>query len=157
MHAILQRPGMPVNRISNNAMRAMVDMMRDLMESVMDEAATCADSNGRVIIDSGAIMTGAVLYLHKGVNANGQGCPDIEKFMWACASQRYTAYHEFVWCGGRRKTSRGNCKWSPLHDCRSRSGPASTTTTSSPTGSLHTRPPEPPQKRSRIPAAVGLP
>ena len=39
----------------------MDDMMRDLMESVMDEAATCADSIRRVIIDSGAIMTGAVL------------------------------------------------------------------------------------------------
>ena len=49
---------MPVNRISNNAMRAMVDMMRDLMESVMDEAATYEDSNGRVIIDSGAHRDG---------------------------------------------------------------------------------------------------
>ena len=93
---------MPVNRISNNAMRTMVDMMRDLMESVMDEAATCADWNGRVIIDSGAIMTGAVLSLHKGINANGQGCPDIEKFMRAFASQRYTAYHEFVWWGEKQ-------------------------------------------------------
>ena len=146
-----------MNCILNDTMRAMVDMMRDLMESLMDEAATCADSNGRVIICSGAIMTGAVLSLHKGINANGQGCPDIEKFMRAFASQCYTAYHEFVWCGGRRKTSRGNCKWSPLHHCRSRLGPAITTTTSSPTGSFHTRPPEPPQKRSRIPAAVGLP
>ena len=35
LHAILQRPGMPVNRISNKAMRAMVDMMHDLMESVL--------------------------------------------------------------------------------------------------------------------------
>ena len=97
LHAILQRPGMPVNSILNNAMRAMVDMMRDLMESVMDEAATCADSNGRVIIDSGAIMTGAVFSMHKGINANGQGCPAIKKFMPEFASQRYTAYHEFVW------------------------------------------------------------
>ena len=66
---------------------SMVDMMRYLMESVMDEAATCADSNRRVIINSGAIMTGAVLSLHTGINANGQGCPDIEKFMRAFASR----------------------------------------------------------------------
>ena len=76
---------------------SMVDMMRYLMESVMDEAATCADSNGRIIVDFGAIMTGALLSMHKGINANSQGCPDIEKFMRAFASQRYTAYHEFVW------------------------------------------------------------
>jgi histone H3/H4 len=52
LHAILQRPGMPVNRITCRAVQVMVDMMRDLMEGVMDEAATCADSNGRVTIDS---------------------------------------------------------------------------------------------------------
>ena len=66
----------------------MVEMMSYLMESVMDEAATCAERNGRVIIDSGAIMTGAVLSMHKGINANGQGCPDIEKCMLAFASRR---------------------------------------------------------------------
>ena len=66
-------------------------------QKVMDKAATCANSNRRVIIDSGAIMTGAVLSLHTGINANGQGCPDIEKFMRVFASQRFTAYHEFVW------------------------------------------------------------
>ena len=46
---------------------SMVYMMRYLMESVMDEAATYADSNGRVIIDYGAIVTGAVLSMHKGI------------------------------------------------------------------------------------------
>ena len=41
-----------MNRITCRAVQVMVDMMRDLMERVMDEAATCADSNGRVTIDS---------------------------------------------------------------------------------------------------------
>ena len=52
---------MPVNRITCRAVQVMVDMMRDLMERVMDEAATCADSNGRVTIDSGNINAGARL------------------------------------------------------------------------------------------------
>ena len=41
LHAILQRPGMPVNRITCSTVQIMVDMMRDLMERVMDEAAVC--------------------------------------------------------------------------------------------------------------------
>ena len=41
-----------MNVITNRAVQVMVDMMHDLMERVMDEAAICADSNGRVTIDS---------------------------------------------------------------------------------------------------------
>ena len=56
-----------MNVITNRAVQVMVDMMRDLMERVMDEAATCADSNGRVTIESGNIMTGAKLAMHQNI------------------------------------------------------------------------------------------
>ena len=46
---------MPVKAISIRAVQVMVDLIRDVLEKVMDEAATCADSNGRVIIGSGHI------------------------------------------------------------------------------------------------------
>jgi histone H3/H4 len=96
LHAILQRPGMPVNVITNGAVQVMVDMMRDLMERVMDEAATCADSNGRVTIKSGNIMTGARLVMHQNIGPYGGGCPEIEKRMCSFATQRYTEYHEYL-------------------------------------------------------------
>ncbi len=41
MHAVLQRPGMPVKTISICAVQVMVDLIRDVLEKVMDEAATC--------------------------------------------------------------------------------------------------------------------
>ena len=61
---------MPVNRITSSAVQVMVDMMRYLMERVMDEAATCADSNGRHKIGSGSIRTGATLAMHKSIDVN---------------------------------------------------------------------------------------
>ncbi len=90
LHAILQQPGMPVNAITNRAVQVMVDMMRDLMERVMDEAAACADNNGRITIKSGNIMTGARLAMHQNIGPYGGGCPEIEKSMCAFATQRYT-------------------------------------------------------------------
>ena len=75
----------------------MVDMVRDLMEREMDEAATCADSNGRVTIGSGSIPTGARLAMHKSIDAYGDGCPGIEKGMALFASERYTAYHDYLY------------------------------------------------------------
>jgi hypothetical protein len=79
----------------------MVDMMRDLMERVMDEAAICADSNGRVTIDSGPISgninAGARLAMHNSIDAHGGGCPGIKMSMLTFASQRYTKYQDYLW------------------------------------------------------------
>ena len=97
LHAILQRPGMPVNVITNRAVQVMVDMMRDLMERVMDEAAICADSNGRVTIEAGNIVTGAKLAMHQVISPYGGGCPEIEKGMCVFATQRFTEYNEYLW------------------------------------------------------------
>ena len=88
---------MPVNRITCRAVQVMVDMMRDLMERVMDEAATCADSNGRVTIDSGNINAGARLAMHNSIDAHGGGCPGIKMSMLTFASQRYTKYQDYLW------------------------------------------------------------
>ena len=52
LHKILQRPGMPVNQISVKAMQILLDMMHDLIEKVMDQAATYADNQGRAKITS---------------------------------------------------------------------------------------------------------
>ena len=71
LHAIFQRLGMPVNRITCRAVQIMVDMMRYLMERVMDEAAACADSNGRDTIEPGNINAGARLALHNGIVGYG--------------------------------------------------------------------------------------
>ncbi len=79
---------MLVNRItnpSNHAVQVMVDMMRYLMESVMDKASTCSDSIRRAMIDSGAIVTRV---MHKGIKAYGNSCPKIKKGMWSLVSQR---------------------------------------------------------------------
>ena len=92
-----------MNRITCRAVQVMVDMMRDLMERVMDEAATCADSNGRVTIDSGNINAGARLAMHNSIDAHGGGCPGIKMSMLTFASQRYTKYQDYLWWGSRRK------------------------------------------------------
>jgi hypothetical protein len=59
----------------------------------MDEAATCADSNGRVIIDSGHIKTGSQLALQKRIDTY---CPHMKMGMAAFASQRYADYHDYL-------------------------------------------------------------
>ncbi len=84
---------MPVNKISAKAMQIIVDMMQDLMEKVMDEAATCADSKGRVTIGSGSIRAGAMLALQNRIDAY---CPHVKVAMTSFAAQRYTAYHSYV-------------------------------------------------------------
>jgi hypothetical protein len=86
-----------VNRITCHAVQVMVDMMRYLMERVMDEAATCADRNGRVTIDSGNINAGARLAMHNSIDAHGGGCPGIKMSMLTFASQRYTKYQDYLW------------------------------------------------------------
>ena len=85
-----------MNRITSRAVQVMVDMMRDLMERVMDEAATCADSNGRHTIGSESIRTGATLTMQKSIDVNGGGCPEIKKGMASFACKRYTAYHDYL-------------------------------------------------------------
>ena len=52
---------------------------RNLMERVMDEAAACADNNGRITIKSGNIMTSSKLAMHQVTGPYGGGCPEIEK------------------------------------------------------------------------------
>ena len=84
---------MPVKTISIRAVQVMVDLIRDLLEKVMDEAATCADSNGRVIIDSGHIKTGSQLALQKRIDTY---CPHIKMGMASFASQRYADYHDYL-------------------------------------------------------------
>ncbi len=86
-----------MNSITCRAVQVMVDMMCDLMERVMDEAATCADSNGRVTIDSGNINAGARLAMHNSIDAHGSGCPGIKMSMLTFASQRYTKYQDYLW------------------------------------------------------------
>ncbi len=88
---------MPVPRITCLAVQVMVDMMRDLMERVMDEAATCADSNGRVTIDSGNINAGARLAMHNSIDAHCGGCPGIRMSMLTFESHRYTKYQDYLW------------------------------------------------------------
>ena len=56
-----------MSRITCRAVQIMVDMMRDLMERVMDEAATCADSNKSVIIKRKNINAGVRLDFHNGI------------------------------------------------------------------------------------------
>ena len=98
LHAVLQRQGMPVKIISSRAMQVMVDMLHDLMERIMDEAATCADSKGRVTIASGSIRTGAMLVLQYHIDAY---CPHVKMAMISFAGQRYTARTTSI--GSRRK------------------------------------------------------
>ncbi len=81
---------MPVEAISIRAVQVMVDLIRDVLDKVMDEAATCADSNGRVIIDSGHMKTGSQLALQKRIDTF---CPDMKIGMALFASQRYSDYH----------------------------------------------------------------
>ena len=85
-----------MNRITSRAVQVMVGMMRDLMERVMDEAATCADSNGRHTIGSESIRTGATLTMQKSIDVNGGGCPEIKKGMASFACKRYAAYHDYL-------------------------------------------------------------
>ncbi len=84
---------MPVKAISIRAVQVMVDLIRDVLEKVMDEAATCADSNGRVIIDSGHIKTGSQLALQKSIDTF---CPHMKMGMALFASQRYADYHDYL-------------------------------------------------------------
>ena len=63
----------------------------------MDEAAICADSNGRVTIEAGNIMTGAKLAMHQVISPYGGGCPEIEKSIRRFAAERYTEYHKYLW------------------------------------------------------------
>jgi histone H3/H4 len=93
LHAVLQRQGMPVKIISSRAMQVMVDMLHDLMERIMDEAATCADSKGRVTIASGSIRTGAMLVLQNRIDAN---CPHVKIAMISFAGERYAAYLDYI-------------------------------------------------------------
>ena len=83
---------MPVKTISIRAVQVMVDLIRDVLEKVMD-AATCADSNGRVIIDSGHIKTGSQLALQKRIDTL---CPHMNMAMASFASQRYADYHDYL-------------------------------------------------------------
>ena len=84
---------MPVKAISIRAVQVMVDLIRDVLEKVMDEAATCADSNGRVIIGSGHIKTGSQLALQKRIDTF---CPHMRMGMAWFASQRYADYHDYL-------------------------------------------------------------
>ena len=111
-----------MNVITNGAVQVMVDMMRDLMERVMDEAATCADNNGRVTIKSGNIMTGARLAMHQNIGPYGGGCPEIEKSMCAFATQRYTEYHEYL--GWEERQAQAIASGAPSIAAPDRSRPA---------------------------------
>jgi hypothetical protein len=84
---------MPVKAISIRAVQVMVDMIRDVLEKVMDEAATCADRNGRVIIDSGHIKTGSHFALQKRIDTF---CPHVKMEMALFASQRYADYNNYL-------------------------------------------------------------
>ena len=64
-----------MSRITCRAVQIMVDMMRDLMEPVMEKAATCADSNESVTIEPENISAGARLAFHDGLVGYGDGCP----------------------------------------------------------------------------------
>ena len=97
----------------NRAVQVMVDMMRDLMERMMDEVAACADNNGRVTIEYENIMTGAKLAMHQNIGPYCGGCPEIEKGMCVFATQRYTEYHKYLWWEERQGS--GDCKRSPFH------------------------------------------
>ena len=88
---------MRVNKISSRAMQIMVDMMHDLMEKVMDQAATYADNQGRVQIGTNHIKYGAKLAMHTCIDQFGDGCPEMEKSMVCFATTRYTQYHEYAW------------------------------------------------------------
>ena len=101
---------MPVKAISIRAVQVMVDLIRDVLEKVMDEAATCADSNGRAIIGSGHIKTGSQLALQKRIDTF---CPHMRMGMAWFASQRYADYHDYLFF--LAEASRGKCSGSPIH------------------------------------------
>jgi hypothetical protein len=84
---------MPVKAISIRAVQVMIDLIRDVLEKVMDEAATCADRNGRVIIDSGYIKTGSQLALQKHIDTF---CPHMKMAMALFASQRFADYYDYL-------------------------------------------------------------
>ena len=129
-----------MNRITCRAVQVMVDMMRDLMERVMDEAAICADSNGRVTIDSGNINAGARLAMHNSIDAHGGGCPGIKMSMLTFASQRYTKYQDYLWWEQKKAEAiaSGAISFAEIRPQPSRSVQASTATASTPSESLRT-------------------